>query len=360
MIKHRKALDSIKPYVPGKPIDDVKREYGLTEVIKLASNENPLGCSEKAKKAVIEALNQVALYPDGNCTELRELLSKDLNVKTNQLIFGAGADEIIKMIGEAFLNIGDEVVTAEVSFSEYVIYSEAMGAVMKYAKMDEYAFSLPALLEKITDKTRIIFIANPNNPTGSAYGQAEQEEFLKKVPKDILVVIDEAYGEFYEGTDFPDTMKAVENYPNVIRLKTFSKAYGLASLRVGYGVAHPEIIGSLERVRPPFNVSIAAQKAAVEAILDKEYLETSVRHNKESRDYTCRMLDEMGLYYVKTQTNFVMLDTGKDCMEVFTELMKRGYIVRPCKPFGLPSFIRLTFGTLAQMEGFFKAFKEIL
>ncbi len=360
MIESRKEIEKLYPYVPGRPIDQVKKDLGLTEVIKLASNENPLGCSEKARKAIMDAFSDLMLYPDGSFSALRTLLGKKYDVSENMFIFGAGADEIIGFIGKTFISHGDEAVTAEVTFSQYAASVESMGGKMVYAPMKNLCYDLEAIAEKITDKTKIVFLTNPNNPTGSAFTALEQENLIKKIPKNILIVIDEAYAEFCNLEGFMDSVRLPLEYENVMVLRTFSKAYGLASLRIGYGIARPEIITQFEKIRPPFNVSTAAQNAACAALSDEEFLDYSVKSNREALEYSFKKLDEMGLSYVPSYTNFVLINVGRDSMEVFQKLMEKGYIIRPGKPLGIEGHIRVTIGTIPQMEGFFKALDEIL
>lgn len=360
MIKHRNELEQLNPYVPGKPIDDVKREYGLGNVVKLASNENPYGMSDKAKQAVVDMLANGALYPDGSCNDLRNALAAHYGMSAEKFIFGCGTDEIISMLGKAFVDKGDECVTAAVSFSQYAASVLAMGGQMLYAPMKEHGFDLQAILAKITDKTKLIFIANPNNPTGTIHTQAEQEAFMAEVPADVLVAFDEAYGEFVDDKSYPDTLEMMKKYKNIIYLKTFSKAYGLAGLRVGYGIADESIIAQLEKIRNPFNVPATAQAAAIASLADKEFLNGTVRNNRLVKEYVCGELDRMGLFYIPTQANFIMVDIKADSRKAFVDLMKKSYIIRPGAAFGMDSFLRVTLGTMDEMRGFIAALEELL
>ncbi len=357
---HRTCIDPMMPYIPGKPIEDVKRELGLSEVIKIASNENPYGCSPKAKQAVVESMDNPQLYPDGNVTELRELVAARLHVNPDQLVFGCGTDEVIAMIGKVFINQGDECVTAETTFSQYVASVLSMGGVMVYAPMKHHTFDLDALLEKITPKTKLVFIANPNNPTGTMITEAEQERFMEKVPSNVLVIFDEAYAEYVTDPNYPNTLETLRQYKNAMLLKTFSKVYGLASLRVGYGVADAEVIKLFEKIRPPFNVTVQAQAAAVAAYNDTEFVKMSAEKNTDVLNYMIKSFDEMGLKFIPTQANFIMVDVKADSRQVFSDLMKKGYIVRPGAAFGMDTYLRVTLGTAEQMHGFIKALKEVL
>jgi len=360
-VEYRESIEPMKPYVPGRPIEDVQREFGLANVVKLASNENPLGCSPKARDAVIESLTESGYYPDGNCTKLRAYLSVFLGVAPGELVFGCGADEIIAMAGKVFVNPGDECITAAETFSQYKASTLSMGGVMVYAPMKNNTYDLDAILQRITDKTRVIFLANPNNPTGTMFTQAEQLAFLEKVPSRVFVMIDEAYSEFVSDPSYPQTLPLLKKYKNIMLVKTFSKVYGLASLRIGYGIADESIIKLFEKIRPPFNVTIQGQAAALAALQDREFVQSSYKNNLEAMDYYYHEMDSMGLSYIPSQTNFVTTDTGRDSREVFQALMKKGYIVRPCYIFGMGNtWIRVTMGTLEQMKGFVKALKEVL
>ena len=305
-INYRKPIAPLEPYVPGKPIDDVKREFGLKSVVKIASNENPYGFSQAAKDAVVASISSAMIYPDGYCTKLRNALSKKLGVAPEQLVFGAGADEIIAMVGKVFINEGDECITGSITFSQYEATVVAMGGKMVFADLKDDTYDLDAILSKITDKTKVIFIANPNNPTGTAFGDAAQRAFLAKVPSNILVIMDEAYSEYADMPDFPKTLEYLNEYKNVMLMKTFSKIYGLASFRVGYGVACPEIITLFEKIRCPFNVSSQAQEAALAALGDENFVFESNRKNVLTRNFVYAELEKADIEYIETQANFLI------------------------------------------------------
>lgn len=360
MIKCRKEVELLRAYVPGKPIEDVKKEYNLDKVIKLASNENPYGCSEKAKKAVIKTLENPSLYPDGNCTNLRNELSKKMAIKPNELIFGAGLDEIISLIARTFIGHSDEAITCTPSFVQYKASVTAMGGNIIEVPLVNHTFDLNGILAKVTDKTKVIFICNPNNPTGTIITEKEQLEFIKKIPNDILVVLDEAYFEFVSDENYPESLSLLKEYDNLMILRTFSKMYGLASLRVGYGIANPAIIEFLNRVRGPFNVTTQAQAAAVASLNDEEFVNMVFEANKKAKEYTYKKCNELGLGYIETQGNFMMIDFDKPSMEFFVELQKKGFIVRPGFYFGMDTYQRVTIGTKEQMEEFFQLVKELI
>lgn len=360
-IRYRKTLENISPYIPGKPIDDVKRELGLENVIKLASNENPLGCSPKAKQAILSALENPALYPDGNCTELRSELAKKFDLPADRFIFGAGSNELVAFIAETFINPGDESIMAVPTFPWYDTGVRMMDGVVVEVPLKDHKHDLETMKAKITDRTRVIWLCNPNNPTGTMYSREEQDSFLRAVPKDIVVVLDEAYYEYVTNrAEYPESVSLLEEYPNIIILRTFSKVYGLASLRIGYGIASAEMIGYLNRVRPPFNVNTIAQAAALASLRDEEFREKSRENNIRGKEYLYRTFAEMGLEYIPTECNFLMVNTGMESMEMFNKLLRKGIIVRPGKGFGMPTWQRVTIGTQEENEAFVKALKEIL
>ena len=360
-LAYRKCIEPMTPYIPGKPIEDVQRELGLTNVVKLASNENTLGCSPKAKDAVIACLNDSNYYPDGNCTRLREHLAGSLGIAPGEIVFGCGADEVIAMTGKVFVNPGDECITAAQTFSQYAASTVSMGGTMVYAPMKDNSYDLDAIFECITDKTKVIFLANPNNPTGTMFSAEEQSAFLDKVPPHVFVLVDEAYAEYVSDPSYPQTLPLLKKYKNIMLVKTFSKIYGLASYRVGYGIANEETIKMFERIRPPFNVTVQGQAAALAAYQDTDFVRNSFEDNRKAVEYYCNELDCMGIAYIPSQANFVATDTGRDGREVFQALMRKGYIVRPTYIFGMGiSWIRVTMGTLEQMKGFVNALKEVL
>jgi histidinol-phosphate aminotransferase len=359
-LNYRKTLEGILPYQPGKPIDDVKRELGLSKVIKLASNENPLGCSLKAVEAVTACMMTPSLYPDGNCTELRNALSSKLNVKPEQLIFGAGSNEIVAFLGETFINPGDESVMAVPSFPWYETAVKMMDGIAIEIPLKNHTHDLETMKSKINDRTKIVWLCNPNNPTGTMYTAKEQDEFLKSVPSNVVVVLDEAYCEYVGNKDYPNSVPLLEKYPNVIILRTFSKVYGLASLRIGYGIANVEMISYLNRIRPPFNVNAAAQVAALASINDSDFVSKTVENNNAGKEFLYSSFKDMGLDYIPTECNFIMVDTKKDSIEIFNKLLAKGVIVRPGKGFRMPTWQRVTIGTPEENTEFISALKEVL
>lgn len=356
----RKCILRLTPYVPGKPIEEVKRELGLTDVIKLASNENPLGPSPKAIEAMRLQAANVGQYPEGSCFELRKALATYLDVAPDMLTFGAGADEVIRYLGVALLDEGDEVVMAETTFSQYEAATVVMDCPWHAVPLKDFTYDLDAMLEKVNERTKLFFVTNPNNPTGTIVGSDAVERVMDKLPDRCLLVLDEAYYEYVDDPGYTRSLDWVREGRNVMALRTFSKIYALAGLRVGYGVAPTRIIDLIERVRLPFNVSSMAQVAAVASLADPGQVKRSREQNQRSKDYFYKELDAMGVPCTPTQANFLWIDTQRDCKTVFNELIKRGVIVRTGDIFGCPTHIRVTTGTDEQNERFIKTFREVL
>jgi len=346
-------------YQPGKPIEEVKRELGLTEVIKLASNENPFGCSEAAKQAIVNELANTSLYPDGAAVALTEALAGHLGVGKDQIIFGAGSDEVILMIARAFLVPGDETIMADETFPQYKHNAEIEGAKIIEVPLKNGRHDLPAMLAKVTDKTKIIWICNPNNPTGTIVTKDELDDFLAKVPAHVLVVLDEAYCEYIEDPSYPNGLDYVKRHPNVIALRTFSKIYGLASLRIGYGIGRPDIIRFVNQVREPFNTTRYAQAAAKAALEDTAFIEECKRRNVEGLAYLKAEFDRLGLGYFEPYGNFVMFDAGRPSQAVFEALLRKGIISR-ARWTHYPTHIRITVGSAEQNRKFIAALEQVL
>lgn len=357
----RPALAAIKPYEPGKPVEEVERELGIRNAVKLASNENPLGPSPLAVAALQQVLGKISFYPDGACFNLRRALAAHLQVGEDYLIIGNGSDEILKLIAEAFLREGEETLLCPPTFSEYEFATRLMGGKCRYVPAIDFNYDLSGLKEATGPQTRIIFLANPNNPTGTMITRAELEDLVNSLPDDVLLVLDEAYYEYVDSDLYPDSLAYVRaGKKNLIVLRTFSKIYGLAGLRVGYGIADPELIASLHKVREPFNVNFLGQVAAAAAIGDTGHLERSRRVNAEGKEFLYRELQDMGLRYVPTQANFIWLQVSRPCREVFRELLYRGVIVRTGDIFGYDDYLRVTIGTAEQNARFIAALREVL
>ena len=354
-------IQAALPYEPGKPIKEVEEEFGLRHVVKLASNENPIGPSGLALRAMRRAIREVHLYPEGTSYYLVKRLAAELGVGENQILVGNGSNEIIELLARGFLQEGDQVISSETSFLVYPILSQVCGAEYVSVPMKDFRYDLAGILRRITERTKLIFIANPNNPTGTYVTAQEVEDFIARVPKDVLVCFDEAYVDFVEAQDFPHMLFHVKTEkPNIILLRTFSKAYGLAGLRVGYGVAAPEMIRYLHKIRQPFNVNSVAQAAATAALDDRFFLWRTKHLVSRGRRYFYRRFKRLGLRYLPSQANFVLVDTGHDAEDVFKTLLPRGVIIRSMKAYGLPTWIRVTVGRRSQNAKFYRVLKSYL
>lgn len=356
----KKRIFDVEPYRPGKPIDEVKRELGLKKVIKLASNENPYGPSPKVLKAMTTEAKTINRYPDGGCFYLRQALAKNLSVPQENLIFGNGSDEIIVMAIRAFVSQGDEVVIAKPSFLIYDIAARLEGAVIKEVLLKDFCYDLNGMRDALTEKTKVVFIGNPDNPAGTFVNETQLVNFLKSVRKDILVFIDEAYYEFVDDKSYPDTIKLLKTYKNIVVTRTFSKMYGLAGLRLGYGIADKEIIDILNRLREPFNVNSIAQAAAVACLQDAAYYRRIGREVTRERQKLYQSLKKMGLGYSQTVTNFILVDVKQDSTKVCNALLKKGVIVRDMAFWGLKNYLRVSIGTPSENAQFIAALKAVL
>ncbi len=356
----RTAVGQIKPYQAGKPIEEVKRELGLEEVIKLASNENPLGPSKLALQAVRERLTEICLYPDGGAYYTRRALSQKLGVKHSQTILGFGSCDLIELVLKAFLNPGEEVVSSQYAFAYFKLATQVVGGENKIVEAKAYGHDLEAMLKAITPKTKVVFIANPNNPTGTMNTVDEVERFMQGAPDNVIIVFDEAYYEFVDREDYPHTLPWVEEGRNVIILRTFSKIYGLAGLRIGYAIATEDIIWALNQVRQVFNTSRLAQIAAVAALEDEEHVRQTLELNRRGQQYLYSEVDKLGLAYVPSQANFVLIDLKVDAQPIFEKLLREGIVVRPLSGYELPTCIRVTVGTAEQNQKFIHALKKVM
>lgn len=359
-MKLRESVLRLKPYTAGKPINEVKRELGLNDIIKLASNENPLGCSPMVTKVINELAYQVNLYPDAANFDLKRELAEELGVKPDNIFLGTGSDSIIRAICSIFIDPGDESIMGEVSFQRYEDNTKIMGGNVVKIPMKNHKLDVEKMVDAITERTKILWFCTPNNPTGPIIKKDELFSIIDKIPKDVIFVMDEAYYEYVDDPDYPQTIPLLGKYPNMIILRTFSKAYGLAGLRVGYGIANENIAKYINAVVGPFDVNLIAQNAALAALKDKEFLRKVVELNKKSREYFYKEFKSIGLEYIESQANFVMVDLKADDKMVFNELLKRGVIVRPGHLFDMPGWIRVSTGRMEQNERFISALKEVL
>ncbi len=352
-------LRELVSYEPGKPIEDVARELGLKpeEIIKLASNENPLGPSPKALAAMRETLERAHFYPDGGGYYLREAIAQKMGLARANVILGCGSNEVIEFIGKAFLEPGDDIVVSQHAFVVYKLMATMFGARTIEVPDPGYAHDLDAMLAAITPRTKEVFISNPNNPTGTLCGQEEIDRFMARVPEHIVVVFDEAYYEFLPQP--PDTLKYVREGRNVVVLRTFSKIQGLANLRIGYGLAKPELIDVLQKTRQPFNANGIAQAGALAGLLDDEHQQKTRELTWEGRDFLQKEFAALGLEFVPSHANFVLVRVG-DGKRLFTELMKLGIIIRDMNAYGLPEWVRVSIGTMDQNRRFLAELKKLL
>ncbi|WP_029934733.1 histidinol-phosphate transaminase [Thiomicrospira pelophila] len=353
-------IQSIQPYVPGKPVSELQRELGLKHISKLASNENPLGASQKALSAIEVALKDIARYPDGNTFYLREVLSDFLSAPTNQIALGNGSNELLELVGRVFCGQGDEIIYSQYGFAVYPITAQIVGATGVEVPAKNYAHDLQAMARAVTPKTKLIYVANPNNPTGTLFGRAEWESFMKAVPDTVMVVLDEAYLEYVETSDYPNGLDYLAQYPNLIVSRTFSKAYGLASLRVGYMVASEEIISYINRLRAPFNVNHFAQVAAAAALQDQQFVLQSVELNRQGKQQICEALARLDISFIHSEGNFVCVEFGDKASEINTKLLHHGVIVRPVSNYGLTRFLRVSIGNRAENQHFIDALHQVL
>jgi len=355
----RKNIKEIVPYEPGKPIKEVERELGIKGIVKMASNENPLGPSPKALKAIRECLKDLNRYPDGGSFYLKERLAKEFGLEKKNFILGNGSNEIIELAIRTFMNEGDEVITAEPSFLIYKISVRIEGGKPVLVPLKDFAYDLPRMREAVTERTKLVFIANPNNPTGTSVGKDELEKFLNGLPEGIIVILDEAYNEFVECKDFPNSLDYL-NRGNVIILRTFSKAHGLPGLRIGFGIASTELIDLMNRTRQPFNVNSLAQAAALASLDDKAHVERIKKLVREGKEYLYKEFDSLGLFYQKSDTNFILVDIKGDGRKVFEKMLREGVIIRDMNAYGLKNFIRVTIGTRKENKKFISALKKVL
>ena len=354
------GIQELTPYQPGKPTEELQRELGLTEIVKLASNENPFGPSSESVEAMQKAMLNVARYPEGSSYQLREKLASKLGVNPNQLTFGNGSNDVLELIARVFANQSSEVIFSQYCFAVYPLATRAIGAKAVEVPAVNWGHDLQAMAKAVTPDTKIIFIANPNNPTGTWFRRDELETFLSQVPQSVIIVLDEAYCEYITEPDYPNGLDYLADHPNVIVTRTFSKAYGLAGLRVGYSISHPEVADLLNRVRQPFNVNLMAQVAAVAALGDVDYLQKGVQANSLGLKQLEQGFKSLGLNYIPSVGNFISFDTGRNGLDVYQKLLHRGVIVRPVANYSMPSHLRVSVGLESENEKFLTALSEVM
>lgn len=359
-MKWKKQILDLEPYQPGRTIEAVKKEFNLEKVTKLASNENPFGCSPLVKEWLKNFDRSFALYPDGYATELRKEMAKHLNIEENQLLFGNGSDNILQVVSSTILEPGKNTVMAVPTFSQYRHNAVIAGAEVREVPLINGAHDLDGMLAAIDENTAIVWICNPNNPTGVYITEDEMIPFLKKVPDHVLVVLDEAYREYVVADDIYDAVSLVKTFKNVLVTRTFSKIYGMASFRVGYAFGHPDIIKYFNAVREPFNVNTFGQGAAVQALRDQEFIEECRKKNRQGLEQFYEFCRQEKLNYFSSQTNFILIDFGCNGDDVFHYLMTKGYIVRSGNALGFPTSVRVTVGSKEQNEGVIEAMRSFI
>jgi histidinol-phosphate aminotransferase len=353
------SVAALKPYEPGKPIEEVQRELGIEHPIKLASNENPLGPSPKAVAAIRAALDDLNRYPDGGSVMLTRKIAARHKLTPAHIFMGCGSVEILNLLAYLFIRPGLNAVTSEHAFAIYELVDAASGGVTKTTPMKDYTFDLDAMADEIDDRTRIIWLANPNNPTATIYKREAWERLLARVPDHVVIVADEAYFEFVRDPDYPNALEYLAAQPRLIVLRTFSKIFGLAGLRVGYGVAHPEMVNLLNNVRQPFNINLLAQAAVMAAMDDAEYVRRTLEVNAAGIEYLEREFRRLGVPYVPTQGNFFMADVD-DGVKVYNALLRKGVIVRPMHGYGFPRHVRISVGLAEENRKLIEALAAVL
>lgn len=356
------GVQKLSPYVPGKPVEELAREFNLepAAIVKLASNENPLGPAPSVLKAVQQALPELTRYPDGNGFILKQALSDRYGFDQAMITLGNGSNDILELIGRAFAMPGTEVVFSEHGFAVYPIVTQAVGATPVQVPARNWGHDLEAMATAITPATRLVFIANPNNPTGTWFERSEFEVFMSRVPENVLVVLDEAYTEYVDAADALNGFDHIEHYPNLIVCRTLSKAYGLAALRVGYCISHPQVADVLNRVRQPFNVNSLALAAAVAALADQDYLAESRELNRAGMQQLEKGLAELGLQWIPSRGNFIAVDLGQDAEPIYQGLLRAGVIVRPVGGYGMPNHLRVSIGLAPENQRFLEALAGVL
>ncbi|UCZ54786.1 histidinol-phosphate transaminase [Bacillus shivajii] len=355
----KETMLDLVPYQPGKPIEEVKRELGLEEVVKLASNENPYGCSPKVKETIEKSFQDLAIYPDGYARQLRESVAEKLEVNVTQLIFGNGSDEVILILCRSILSKNDNIVTATPTFPQYRHNAVIEGTEVKEVPLVDGVHDLDAMLDAIDENTKMVFVCNPNNPTGTYVNEEQFKAFIEKVPEDVFVISDEAYFEYVEAKDYPETLPLLKQYPNLIILRTFSKAYGLASLRIGYGIANEELIKAVDPGREPFNTNTIAQRAALTALNDDQFINDCYNKNRTEMKKYEAFCEEFGYDYYRSQANFILIDLKVAGSEVFNRLLNKGFITRNGEALGFPTSVRITLGNADQNDRIIEELKKL-
>ncbi|MFL6652970.1 MAG: histidinol-phosphate transaminase [Sulfurifustaceae bacterium] len=354
------GVQTILPYQPGKPLSELEREYGIHDAIKLASNENPLGASPRAVEAARVALAEIARYPDGGGFALKRALSERLAVSADQITLGNGSNDVLELVARTFAGVGHEIIFAQHAFIVYELATRAVGATPVVVPARDWGHDLAAMQRAVTSKTRVVYIANPNNPTGTWVPAGELEAFLRRVPPHVVVVVDEAYFEYVEEPDYPDTLKWIARYPNLVVTRTFSKAHGLAALRVGYAVSRASVADYFNRVRQPFNVNHIGAAAAEAALGDDEHVRRSVALNRAGLRQLADGFRRLKLGFIPSVGNFLTVDFGRPAMPIYEALLHKGVIVRPIAGYGMPNHLRVTVGLPEENQRFLDALQSVI
>lgn len=359
-------IKALQPYTAGKPVEELERELGISNSIKLASNENPLGCSPRAQKIISQQLNNLWLYPDANAYYLKQALAEKLGLEAERFTIGNGSNDVLDMVARTFLKQGKEAIFSQYAFIVYPIVTQACGAeariIPALARDSEqpYGHDLDAMLQQINEHTAVIFIANPNNPTGTWLQEEHLLDFIKKVPEHIAIVIDEAYFEYVEFEDYPDTSKWLNDFANLIVTRTFSKIYGLAGLRLGYAMSSEAVCDLLNRVRQPFNANLLALSAGIESLQDEVFVSDSIQNNRQGLHQLVQFCEHKSLFYIPSAGNFLTVEFSQKANQIYQQLLQRGIIVRPIANYGLDDFLRISIGSETQIQRLITALDELL
>lgn len=353
------GVAKLQPYHPGKPIEELERELGLKNIIKLASNENPLGPGPKVKE-VLNGSIDLSRYPDGNGHALKMALSDYHAIDPAQLTLGNGSNDVLELIARAIVNSDDEVIFSAHAFAVYPLVTQAIGAKSVIVTARDWGHDLEAMQAAITERSRLIFVANPNNPTGTWVGNSELRDFIENIPEGVIIVVDEAYFDYVEEKDYPNCVEWISEFPNLLVTRTFSKAHGLAGLRIGYGVSHKDLADLMNRVRQPFNVNSMALVAAEAALKDTDHINRSVSLNQAGMRQLTEAFDSMGLHYIPSAGNFICVDLQQACIEIYQQLLHEGVIVRPIDNYGMPNHLRITIGLEEENKKFISALAKVL
>ncbi|MDE8034728.1 histidinol-phosphate transaminase [Actinobacillus equuli subsp. equuli] len=354
------GVKSLSPYQAGKPIEELERELGISNIIKLASNENPFGFPESAKQAIINQLNDLTRYPDANGFELKAAISKKFGVQANQITLGNGSNDLLELFAHTFASKQDEIIYSQYAFIVYPLVTKAINAVAREIPAKNWGHDLEAFLAAVSEKTKLIFIANPNNPTGNFLTEAEIDAFLAKVPANVIVVLDEAYTEFTDASERVDSFGLLAKYPNLIVSRSLSKAYGLAGLRIGYAVSNAEIADLLNRVRQPFNCNSLALASAIAVMNDDAFVEKVAENNRKEMQRYEAFCQAQGLDYIPSKGNFITIDFKRPAAPIYEALLREGVIVRPIAGYGMPNHLRISIGLPAENDRLFAALVKVL